>query len=343
MVGTLTALAVLGGACVASAASPPPQACNDISNINAVSGAQLQLCNLTQVPLANTTSLPGGGVAYNYTLPDGQVYSINRPPSGFSALTASAAEDSAYGIPPAPAPSAPGYADWQKLASSPWGAVSALPDLVVGTNSANTSPGDINPLYTPASSPDWAGYTQDGSGWTENEVVYAEPTFGTTNCVFPPPAVSFFAGIGNQQFAIAQDGTASGDGIPLHSAFLEAEPGLPAYPGPKATAGSFTVANVQYLGSGHYTDYMYINGANYSYGSTGGYDGSVVEDIVERPQISPNNYTTLLNFQAIGIIGFTGVTGAPIAPTRQWNMTGFATTGPAAGGVFEVEQNHCGG
>lgn len=78
------------------------------SDLYQKSHAQLQACGLTTVPLISHTLLPGGGVSYNYTLPDGQTYSIDQPPAAFDPSRASQADDAAYGLPPAPPSSSPG-------------------------------------------------------------------------------------------------------------------------------------------------------------------------------------------------------------------------------------------
>lgn len=114
----------------AGAADQAAQSCN-IPDLYAASDAQLQACGLKKVPLSGTAALPGGGVAYNYTLPDGQVYTMNEPPSGFDPVTASASEDAAYGLPPAPPLSSPGYAAWRTMADGSWASPGAKPYIVV--------------------------------------------------------------------------------------------------------------------------------------------------------------------------------------------------------------------
>lgn len=114
------------------------QGCRHIADLYAASDAQLAKCNLRKVPLTSTTPLPGGGLSYNYKLPDGQVYSVVQAPVGFNALHASRAEAAAYGIPPRPPRTSPGYATWKRVASAPFARVTPHPYLVVGLNASSS-------------------------------------------------------------------------------------------------------------------------------------------------------------------------------------------------------------
>lgn len=282
-------------------------------------------------------------MSYNYQLPDGQTYSTHAPPSGFNASTAPTSVGETYGLPAAPPASSPGYALWEKMATSPWASAPDLPYLVVSdapvTQVPASTPASASPALTTAPSPNWAGYTQAGSGWTESEAGYYEPSFGHTNC--SNPTVTFWTGIGNQANALGQDGTISGSNG-LHRIFYENLPAGAAQPGPTVSAGHYVVPNTTYLGNGNWSYDIYFDGTNHSYGGTGGYDGSVVEDITERLKVG-RSYTPLLNFQSVNIQGWAGRTLQNLAPTKEWDMTGFATTGPASNGDFTVTQNHCAG
>lgn len=173
-------------------------------------------------------------------------------------------------------------------------------------------------------------------------MVYKEPTPGVTHC--SNPSASFWAGIGNKSNALGQDGTVSGAGTPgLHEVFYENLPASEAFPGVKAPAGADVVANVRYQGSDTWTYDVNVNGTNHSYGGKkGNYDGSVVEDIVERTSVH-NSFTPLLNFKSVNIQGYTGRTGQPLSPTKKWEMTGFATTDAISDGDFTVKHDRCGG
>jgi hypothetical protein len=116
---------------------------------------------------------------------------------------------------------------------------------------------------------------------------------------------------------------------------------------PSVTAGanSGVIANVQYNGGGHYAFDIDVNGKNHPYGGTGGYDGSVVEEIAERPEVS-GSHVPLLNFKVIEMEGLNGRTLQPLPapPTSyQYDMTGFATTRWIGAGAFTVSQNNCNG
>lgn len=333
-------LAVLGAGAGTSVAAQTPQICPSIPDLYTASTGALQACGLTRIPQSSTTALAGGGVKYNYQLADGQTYSTLAPPSGFNASTVSTATAQQYGLPAAPPTSSPGYALWQQMASAPWVPATDTPYLVVSDSPVTEAPVTTHASASPAvSSPNWAGYTQAGSGWTESEAVYNEPAFGHTNC--SNPTVAFWTGVGNQSNALGQDGTISGS-QGLHRIFYENLPGGAAQPGPTVTAGHSVVANTHYLGSNNWSYDIYYDGANHPYGGTGGYDGSVVEDITERLKVN-NSYTPLLNFNYVIMQGYTGVTLQNLAPTKEWDMTGFATTGPATSGRFQVTQNNCAG
>jgi hypothetical protein len=331
---------LLAGSMVESSAAAQ-ESCDFSSDLYAASNAQLQACGLTEVPLSGTTALPGGGLSYNYTLPDGQTYSMDASPSGFDPSTASAAEDAAYGVPPAPPTWSPGYKTGQAVANGSWAPAAKEPYLVVSdapVTEPTTSSGASVPVVPSAN---WAGYTQAGSGWTENESEYIEPTLGVTRC--PNPAVSFWAGIGNQADALGQDGTDSGAGSPgLHEVFFENLPANAAFPGVTAPAGSGVVATVLYDGSDRWSYDIEVGGTNHPYSGTGGYDGSVVEDIAERPKVN-GRFAPLLNFESINMQGYTGRTGQVLAPTKEWDMSGYATTGPISNGDFTVTQTSCSG
>lgn len=128
LIGALT----VGGVGVSGTLTTQSASCSPIADIYAAPPTALQACGLSELPLSSVTALPGGGKAYNYTLSDGQTYSLVQPPAGFNPRTASAHEDAAYGVPPAPSPKSPGYANWQMLADGHYATVPQRPYLVVG-------------------------------------------------------------------------------------------------------------------------------------------------------------------------------------------------------------------
>jgi hypothetical protein len=325
-----------------SAADQGTASYTGVSDLYAVSDAQLQACGLTEVPLSSTTPLPGGGESYHYTMSDGQTYSVIRPPAGFEPRTASASEDAAYGVPPAPSPLSPGYASWLTLTDGDYAPFTMHPYIVVTDRPITQAQATTVPTSSappPASSSVWAGYTQAGSGWTENQVAYPEPVLSHTNCT--DPQVSFWAGIGNQANALGQAGTESGEppNGALHQVFIENLPAGAFLPGVTVTAPDQVIANVQYLGNAQWTYTMTVNGRNLGgYAGTGGYDGSVVEAITERPDGAP-----LLNFGSVSMSARVGRGLGNMTPTKRWDMTGYATTNPIASGNFTVNQNNCNG
>lgn len=313
----------------------------------AASATQLAACGLSEVPLASTTALPGGGTAYNYATPAGVTYSVNQPPPGFDPTTAPPAQDAQYGLPDRPALSSPAYASWLTLVQAPWATEPQRPYLVMSdaplTQPQPSTNDAASPDLTQESSPSWSGYTMAGTGWTEAETVFNEPTFGNTSCT-DPSAASFWAGIGNQSAALGQDGTASGAGTPgLHQGFIEALPANAVFPGPIPSPGTQVVANTRYLGSGHYSFLLQANGISHSYSATNaGYDGSVVETIAERPKANGKR-ADLLNYQTVTMQSYDGKNLIAMNPSKEWNMTGYATTGPFANARFTATQNSCDG
>ncbi len=106
--------------------------CGHISNLYAASLAQLHACGLTEIPLSSVTALPGGGKSYHYRQPDGQIASVIQAPRGFNGLTASRAEDRAYGVPSAPPRHSAGYVRWKQLVGGHYAAVTEHAYLVIG-------------------------------------------------------------------------------------------------------------------------------------------------------------------------------------------------------------------
>ena len=317
------------------AATSQSPSCAPIMDIYATSQAQLHACSLTEIPLTSISALPGGGSAYNYTLSDGQTYSMVQPPVGFNPQTASAGEDAAYGVPPAPSPQSAGYADWQKLADGHYAVVPQRPYLVVAQPLSQAQPSTASGSLSTNGNSIWAGHSNGGSGWTEVQVSYTEPTLGPTGC--SNPQVGFWAGIGNTSNALGQTGTASGP-YGLHQVFFENLPAGAAFPGVTAPKGSYVIDNVQYNGSDKWTYAVDISGTNHIFYGTGNYDGSIAEAITERPDGAP-----LMNFNQVHMYAQVGRSLDAMAPGTMWDMTGYATTSDISYGDFTVTQNHCGG
>jgi hypothetical protein len=320
-----TAMGASSMSLVAPTTSPSPS-CAPVADIYAASATALQACGLAQVPLSSVSSLPGGGSAYNYVLPDGQTYSMVQPPAGFNPQSASAQEDAAYGVPPAPSPQSAGYAAWQLLTNGDYAPVPQRPYLVIGQplSQPQTSGADGSSTNTNNYNSTWAGHSNDGTGWKEVQVTYTEPTLGPTGC--SSPQVSFWSGIGDQANALGQTGTASGENGLLHQVWFENLPGGAAFPGVTAPKGSTVIANTYYDGSDRWTYSVDINGVNYIYYGTGGYDGSIAEAI-----------------NKVHMFAQVGLNLDAMAPGTKWVMTGYATTSDISSGDFTVTQNSCSG
>jgi hypothetical protein len=284
--------------------------------------------------------MPGGGASYNYALSDGQTYSVVKPPAGFNPLTASADEDAAYGVPPAPSPQSASYANWQALADGDYASVPERPYLIVAAqpiSQPQPSAGLSGSSTIDNSSSVWAGHSEEGSGWTEDEVAYFEPALGVTHC--SNPQVSFWTGIGDQSNALGQTGTASGeDGGLLHQVWFENLPAGAAFPGVTAPANDYVIDTVQYDGSNSWTYTVNINNQNHVFRGTGDYDGSIVEASPERPDGAP-----LMNFRSVEMYAAVGRDLSPMTDQTEWAMTGYATTSAISDGIFTVTQNDCDG
>lgn len=312
-------------------------------NAQTASDAALQACGFTKLPLSSTTPLPGGGVSYNYNFPDGGAASYPQTPPGFDALTASPSVDAAYGVPPEPAASSPSYAAWKSHVANWQLNPGASPYIVM---SPVTNGNGI-------AGPFWAGYQQPANnGWVQAEADYNEPQLGTTSC--SNSEVSFWDGIGNQKNALGQDGTTTGaPGWAKHSAFYENLPdgelqfmhnGNPV----TASESDPISAITQYAGGGSYEYTIYIGSNVYVAHTSGkGYDGSVAEEIVERPLPAGWTYhAPLLNFNYVNMTGLNGVNQIPLGSNAsEYDMGNFATTGTlnTSTGHFKVTQNSCGG
>ncbi len=340
----LSAVVLAGGLVVLntglSAADPSPS-CSPPSNQYSASASQLQACGYSEAPFSGTTSLAGGGTSYNYTLPDGQTFSMLQPPAGFNPATASAAEDNAYGVPPDPGPLSPGYGQWQSLTDGIYGAVPQHSYLVVGTQpGAASAPGTTsNDSLAPqgqVSSSNYAGYSDSASAWTETQNSFIEPQFGNTGCSGSLSA-SFWAGIGGGS-DLGQAGTLSGAGGPLHQVFYETLPAGPVEPGITVPANQSVIANVQYNSSnGNWSYDVDVNGTNHLGSGSGNYNGSNAFAIMEK------STTYLYNFKSVSMAANDGRGLSPMAGNTQYNLSGYATTGPISKGDFTVTQNSCSG
>jgi hypothetical protein len=323
----------------------------------------LQACDLTRTPLTSTTPLPGGGIAYNYDLPDGQVISYPQTPPGFDAKTATAAEDQAYGVPQAPPAGDPAAATYAQEINN-WTLAPGGSQFIVGSSYQSTLDKSWrkqvrskarSPRLTYESGPYWGGYVTSASAWTRAAAEYYEPKLGNTGC--SNPAVTFWSGIGGYgSSSLGQDGTASGvPGFPLHGAWFEVLPGgmYPyANPDPTASAGTFVEAVTDYPQNDEYQLTVTIGSTPYVVDESGGYDGSDADIIAERPEettsssssASGGNHVPLLNFQSIVMRGLLGQGQSQLSSSATaLPMSGFASLGGVSGGQFTETDQKCSG
>lgn len=338
---------MFGTAVAARAAATDPCAYPNF-NAQTASDLALQECGFTKVPLSGTTPLPGGGVAYQYDLPDGQVVSFPKTPPGFDPTTASPTENAAYDVPPEPPALAVEHAAWASRVAGWHTDPGAQPYIVVSDTSNRPR------TITNGFSSNWGGYSQPAgqfSDWTQSFANYNEPALGSTGC--SNSAVSIWTGIGGiHSNNLGQDGTASGaPGWAIHTAWFEVLPAgaIPFHHtnGTNVTASASQEIAVEtiYGGNSGYSFSIQIgaNGPVYTANASGAYDGSTAEEIVERPTVN-GNLTPLLNYNYAVITGLNGVSGIPLGSNAfQWNMTGYETTGSLSNGTFRMTQNSCSG
>jgi len=309
--------------------------------------AELAACGVPTDPVADITSLPGGGQRYDYEGPDGSVFSEYLPPAGFDPETATNAQLAEYALPPRPS-DFDALLIWQQRMQDVH--FYQPPGFITGT-----VPGIPNVMTPPPFSGSFSnldgGYAGTGAAntFTFVQAGYYEPTIGGSHCTTNTNAEGTWAGIGNTGYWFGQSGTYYTDGGGGHFAFAQVwNPSVVQ----KYSVAFFTVspndyivADVQWTGSGFSGSIQDGTKNNeiapWSY-STGGSSGNSGEVFVEQPM----GYN-LANFQTWTVWGSFYNNGTPfnqapgIAP-HTLNGAGTAkTNGQGSQGNFTVLQTDC--
>jgi hypothetical protein len=285
--GPASALGASPAASAANRADRP--GCHSSFDPYAYSRTAVQACGYKTFPLVATHLLAGGGHSYDYAV-DGMRVRFYTPPAGFNPGTASNARLQEYGFPPRPAKGSSSYVNWQASISH-WKQTTAPPSFLAET--------DAKALSTTNSH--WSGYVVTGNAgsFTHAEAWYVEPTIHSSVC--SSTAEVTWAGLGGWSTNnLAQDGTGSGvPGMGSHQAWWEILPAdtIPVS-GLYGQAGSLFDASVRRISGGfRFWLESYGTGKTVAFDvSSGSYDGSSAEAIVERPLVN-GSFTDLSNYE----------------------------------------------
>ncbi len=274
-----------------AAAATAPTICSTSFDAYSVSSSVLSECGVQTYPLQATSALPGGGVLYTYNVA-GTTVTVAKPPTGFSAMTATAAQLSEYNLPARPS-------DLTQL---------SLWDTTVG-NAKPVSPPPfiaVLPNVKFANSLNWGGYvTTSNVNFYQAEMDWVEPSAGGSSC--SGDESSFWTGLGgNYQGApLAQAGSQMGEGwagLANHQMWWEILPAGPKAVPLYAVPGTLSESEVTYTGSG-FNFYLFANGQYWSSNeSSASYDGSTADFIVEAPTYN-GQITNLTNFGTLSVGG----------------------------------------
>jgi hypothetical protein len=350
VLGVCVCLTTDGSDARAATSSVDLPGCSSMYNPYQYSAAFDQSCGDTVYPLISTTSRSDGGSDYNYESNEGASIpeTIPIPPPGFNPLTASPAQQAAYGIPPEPT-DASQQATWTtEVSGLHWEA--PPPFLVVTQTQAPV-------MWSTKTS--WGGYDaeQSGGNWNTVSVGYDEPTIGQS-C--NNSAEVIFAGLGGLGWLgdtiIEQDGTAWGvGGLSAHQAWWEIYPQVGIEPMNLVTSPNDLVdATTDLQGSlfGYpvfqFTVTDYTTGATQSVleAATGGDSLNSAEGVLERPGAAGQSIT-LAN---VGTVYFWPVTadGNPINDynTRELTLVNSSDTlaqpsGFSSSSSYSVQWERC--
>jgi hypothetical protein len=280
------------------------------------------------------TKLPAGGTRAVYSYPDGEVQTVNTPPSDFDPLTATTDQLALYNFPQRPTDRA-SMRQWT-AAMRAFKRVPAPQEAATYTTDADIAATNFATVYG-----NWAGYTAGTRGTTTH-------TFSAVKTNFTIPSISgtacsnthqvgFWIGLGgddNGANDLVQQGAECGSTV-VHpaggAAFYPFTEFIPAAPKAFCSQGSWSLAagHVTYENMSYQTSaaeaYFYFEdettGTAHSCSSGGpsGYTfhGNVADWIAESPAIS----TTVPDFSAVT---FTD-TNAELNSSSSWVTLGSRT------------------
>ncbi|MHB2024317.1 MAG: hypothetical protein ACYCO3_13485 [Mycobacteriales bacterium] len=289
-----------------------------------------------------------------FAMPNGTMMQFPEPPPGFSPMTASNSELSAYSLPPRPVPpkaSASAQAQEQYQSSlQAWdesmrGVRTFVKPAPCATDIFNRSADTSNPSVVPGTSATnysqliWAGISASDAAnpnrWRRATGYFVEPTYGPApNC--PVPTNANWTGIGGVfgdgalvQNGVYEDSSTAGNGMPWYEFLHGAGTGGTSIP-----LTYFATARPIPPGHQVYSSTYYDVGTNYVYftviDETSGltftakgnlyagyyYQGSTAEFIAERTTpFGTKNPTWLSNF---GQVTWTGTQVEDYTGTYYW-------------------------
>ena len=294
VVGFGSVVAASGPVSAGTAGTAGPS-CSSSFNPYAVSMAVLQRCGLKVFPRQSSAKLADGGMQYVYVV-DGVRYVYDVPPASLNLAQASDHQLASYGLPARPQDPV-GIAAWSQMMGR-WHSVTP-PAMLVETQNRASGP--------PACSNCWSGYvakTSNSSAYNWAEIKYNEPSIGSTTC--SNNAAVTWGGIGGDGTSnLAQDGTGINvPGMGQHEGWDEVLPNYMVAQPIWGHPGYAFTAEVNHPGNNTWNFNMWdsYTGAGIQFQAAGGYDGSSVEFIVERPWNSNVGQMWLTKYWYINVL-----------------------------------------
>ena len=282
-----------GAAAAKAAESAAEPSCSSSFDPYSVPLFVLQGCGFKIFPQQDSVSTVDGGMQYTYIV-DGvkTVYSV--PPVTWNLAEASDSQLAAYSLPARPEDPA-ALNEWSSMMMQ-WHSVTPPPYLVEGFGQATPSCGGC-----------WSGYvakSNNASAYNWGEIVYNEPSIGSTTCT--NNSAITWVGIGGWGTTnLAQDGTAiNWPGYGQHQGWFEIQPNYAVAEPIFGHPGYAFTAQLNRPGPNVWNFNMWdsYTGSGIGFQASGGYDGSSVEFIVERPWDSGTGWRWLTKYWYINVL-----------------------------------------